>query len=388
MSKKEKVLPGFGGLKINNKEVSFQRLHLDVNNPRLSEEFSGSSEHDLLQNLFLNFDLGELADSMSKNGYFDEEPLIVCPKDLPPKFSRLSSKGSDLWKEYEKFIEDEETNFIVVEGNRRLATIKILLNNQLREKLKVNGWPEIEKVVRKDLENLPVIIYPMRESIMPYLGVRHITGIKKWESYSKARYIAGMKSKGFSIAEIRKTIGDRNKSTEKLYISYKLVDIMDGESEEMAKRAKGKFSYLILALGYGSYKDFLGMSKKIEEIDLENPVSRSKVKNLITLFSLLFGENKDKPSVITDSREITGKLDAVLRSKEATDYLVSTRNLSVAYEMTDGEEIQLLNELKEANWKLSSALGKVHRNKKSTAVKEEVDKCKETINRIVKELEK
>jgi hypothetical protein len=74
------------------------------------------------QALYRDFNIDELADSMAQNGYFDEEPLVAIPKILPGNliYEELSSEN------FENYIKQETTEFVVVEGNRRLATIKIL----------------------------------------------------------------------------------------------------------------------------------------------------------------------------------------------------------------------------------------------------------------------
>ena len=73
---------------------------------------------------------------MTKNGYLDEEPIVVIPKDLPEEFVGFQPEELVLKSEYVDFIEDPNTEFVVVEGNRRISTIKILLSDDLREELK------------------------------------------------------------------------------------------------------------------------------------------------------------------------------------------------------------------------------------------------------------
>ncbi|MCP4103959.1 MAG: hypothetical protein GY749_00240 [Desulfobacteraceae bacterium] len=42
---------------------------------------------------------------------------------------------------------------------------------------------------KKKPDTIPVIIYPSRDHILDYLGYRHITGIKEWESLAKTKYL-------------------------------------------------------------------------------------------------------------------------------------------------------------------------------------------------------
>lgn len=377
-----KEIFGIGG-KRPQLNLSVESLFLDPENPRLPEKIQGGNEDVLLLSLYEDFDLRELADSLSKNGYFDEEPLVGIPKDIPSKFLNKKEEELNKDKEYFELINNPDTKFIVVEGNRRLAAVKILLSSELRTKLKIKEWPEISKQVKEDILILPVIIYPKRKDVVPYLGVRHIIGIKKWEPYPKARYIASMIGKGLSLDEIQKIIGI---STRKSYICYKIIEQMEEEEEGSTEKAKSLFSYLLLSLGQGPIKDYIGIPKNLSDVDVEQPVQKNKIQNLKNLFSFLFGEGKEKFPVIKESRDITGKLTHVLRLKEATEFLIQTRDLDAAYDRSGGEEELVLKQLTKANRNLEDALGIVHRHK-TEQVRGEVKKCKETLNQISKILE-
>src|SRR6266566_6251302 len=102
-------------------------LLLDPENPRILIAKS-APQGDILRVLYQNEALGELANSFAHNGYFPEEPVVLVP----------SNSGSE--------------TFVVVEGNRRVATIKLLLDSHLREMLKVVGFPELSAERRKELE--------------------------------------------------------------------------------------------------------------------------------------------------------------------------------------------------------------------------------------------
>jgi hypothetical protein len=206
MPKKSASPPAGLGRKRPLKNIRIGRLHLDPENPRLPEEAQGSKEDELLQHLFTHFDLEEIAAPMAQNGYFDEEPLVAVPVDLPQKLQ--SAPGEPASEAYLAFLDKAE--FTVVEGNRRLATARILREPSTRQKLRARGWPEISDAVRHDLDELPVIIYPTRKEVLAYLGVRHITGNKKWDSYAKARYIVAMLDQGHTVDDIVREVGDRS----------------------------------------------------------------------------------------------------------------------------------------------------------------------------------
>jgi hypothetical protein len=318
---------------------------------------------------------------MSQNGYFDEEPLVAIPNGVPAKL-RKSSYDSP---EFKAFIKEKTTHFTVVEGNRRLATIKILLDRSLQKTLGIGkrSWPELERDVRDDLSKLPVIVYPSRDQVVPYLGVRHITGIKKWEAYAKARYIIDMLDMDFRIEDIEQRIGDRQGAGRKSVICYKMLEQAQEEFDYDIDSATENFSYLILSIGQGSIKRYLGLPNRLRDISLEKPVETDKMEELKNLLSWLFGEGKHIRAVIAESRDITNFLSAVVSSPEAAKYLERTRKLQDAYELSDGEETMLKKTLASANRSLEKALGIAHRHK-TREIKADIENCLETAKRLFK----
>ena len=83
--------------------VPVDRLRLDRESPRLAGEVAGASDAWIVARLHRSTGLDELLLSFSANGYLDIEPLVVMA-------------GHD----------GDESELIVLEGNRRLATLRLL----------------------------------------------------------------------------------------------------------------------------------------------------------------------------------------------------------------------------------------------------------------------
>ena len=77
---------------------------------------------------------------------------------------------------------------VVIEGNRRLAAVRILLTPEEFE-FSTADIPEITAQEKQELSELPVVIGTRGDS-WRYLGFKHVNGPAKWSSYAKARYIA------------------------------------------------------------------------------------------------------------------------------------------------------------------------------------------------------
>lgn len=132
-----------------------------------------------------------------------------------------------------------------------------------------------------------------------------------------------------------------------------------------------------------SEKEILVALTKI--FDLEE-LAYSIIENLKYLFSWLFGEGVEKLPVIKESRDISNKLVTILRKSETIEHLKLNRDLEDAYELSDGEKVRLLRNLTNANRRLESSSGIIHRYK-TEEVLSEVKKSFDTIKTILKILE-
>lgn len=368
-------------------DISIEKLHLDAENPRLPQKLRGKSEIEITAILKKYFDLEELAYSMAENGYFDEEPMVAIPNNLPGQFSKIDPADLSGNNKYIEYLKKDSTHFTVVEGNRRLASVKILLSEKLRLDLRLKSWPELNKNVKDDLSILPVIVYKSRQEVLSYMGVRHISGIKKWDAFSKALYIAHMIEQGLTIDEIQQAVGDRSNSARKIYLCYRLVETVENEFEMNTEKATNYFSYLLLSVGQGAVKDFLGIPKRLVDVVFDNPVPANKLKNLKELFSWLFGNGKEEFPVIKESRDITNYLVPVLRNEESLEHLRLTRDLIDAYERSEGEKVLLMRNLRKANKWIENSIGILSRHKKDQEVTNEIERFEGNVKTIKKILE-
>ncbi len=113
---------------------------------------------------------------MAENGYFDAEPLVAFPINLPQEFASSDYNELKDNQDYERFIKSHDTHFIVAEGNRRLGAAKLLFRGDKAT------FPKLNKDIEEDLSILPAIIYPKRKDVLAYLGARHIIGTRKWDA--------------------------------------------------------------------------------------------------------------------------------------------------------------------------------------------------------------
>jgi len=370
-------------------------LELDNKNPRLAEEHQGGAQFDILKVLYDEFDLDEIAYSMAENGYFDEEPVIVIPKNFPKNFSWDNNIETLEKKLEELIVSNKKVRFVVIEGNRRIASAGLLVHKGLKDKLKISAddFPKItNEAVKDDLGIIPSIVYKDRKDISPYLGVRHIAGVLKWEAYAKARYIASRiedelrkgKSIKNSIQEVQRKVADRSDSIKMQYMAYKISEQARDDIDFDVDIIINRFSLISVALKYPSIRDFIGVVS-YKEAKFDKPlVPKNKLNNLDTLFTWIFGKGKEKLSILTDSRKIQSHLSYILADKEATEHLLKYGNLEEAYEMGGGEREFIKKKINIAKRAVANALQYSYKYNKD----EEIMVLLKELIGAIKELEK
>lgn len=175
------------------KRIEIKDLRLDPSNPRLAELGipGDATQTDLVKALWDEMAVEEVAMSIAYSGYFKHEPL---------------------------FVEDSgDGTYVVIEGNRRLAAVMLLLDGALRQKVKATKLPTISAERRAELSELPVIVTTRKDS-WRYLGFKHVNGPATWGSYAKAQYIAFVHNNyGVPLDDIADQIGDRNSTVLRMY---------------------------------------------------------------------------------------------------------------------------------------------------------------------------
>jgi hypothetical protein len=273
--------------------VSPDLLMLDTENPRFAGLTEEISDDQLLTKLRKEMHLDELIDSFRENCFYNTEPLLVVESP------------------------QETGKFIVVEGNRRLAAIKLLLTPNFK----------VDKKIKDQLaKRIPVAVYPNRKSLWSYLGFRHINGPKEWDSYSKAVYAYSVHKKyKIALEEIANRIGDAHLTVIRMCNGLMVLEQAESEgffSSKDVDLRKFYFSHLYTILQKDNTKKFLGIRSTKKDIFKKNPVPASKLKNLQRLLELLFGNQAGTiHSVIRSQNPDLKRLDEVLGNKTAYNYL-------------------------------------------------------------------
>lgn len=315
--------------------VELDNLLLDSKNPRLAELGvpANSLQFDLVKALWEEMAVEEVAMSIAYSGYFEHEPLFVEP--------------------------DGKGKYVVIEGNRRLAAVMLLVDPTLRQKLRATKLPPINQARINSLAKLPVIVTTRKDS-WRYLGFKHVNGPATWGSYSKAQYIAHVHNDyGVPLEDIALQIGDYNSTVLRMYRG--LMIIQQAEQSKVFARhdiAKNKFhfNYIYTGMDYPGIVGFLGLRAK--GITPQKPVPATKLKNLGDLLGWLYGkESSDTPSLIRSQNPDLKTLDTILLSDTGVKALRDGLPLSVAHDISQGDERIFRQALQQAKQALQKAHG-------------------------------
>lgn len=325
-----------------SKEIDLNRLTFDPKNPRLPHKFYNQEDESLVIDYMIRHEnIIELMKSISITGYSDAEPLLVVPN---------------------------QDNFIVVEGNRRLAALKLLSNPKLA-KIRINTIKEVLEEAEHRPSKIPCIVYEERSDILDYLGYRHITGVKDWGPLEKARYLDQLYSI-YSIdrnstsvySKLAKMIGSKSDYVAKLHTSLKLYEVANDSAFFDTEITDNDidFSWIPTAIGYKGIREFIGLERNsIENIPYLNS------ENLKKIFIWLFDPKK---KVVPESRQIS-QLAKVTEHSEAIEKLKVSGSLDEALLYTSAPKdlfIELLKKSKESLRQAKNAIEQLSEKPKET----------------------
>lgn len=302
--------------------IEVEQLQLDLTNPRfgLSE---ASSQDQALQYLLQRSDLKELWDSFAQKGFEPFEPLIGV---LAPE---------DTWKQADK------PEYVIVEGNRRLAAVKTMLEPAIISSMTKKTVPALPAEHRPSLLKLPVYVVGRREDAYDYIGFKHINGPSSWGSLAKAKFgvllFEERRGKGSDediLSDLSKRLGDTPSQALRTLVAYKIFEqaiSLEMVPDPASAEVQVDFSHLYTMLPNPGTRKYLGLGEKPlrpEQIS-DNPIPQGHIDKLRHLMGWLFGDDERDP-VIQRQGTDRPKLQKVLSSDIATQTLEETGDFEQA----------------------------------------------------------
>jgi hypothetical protein len=352
------------GQSLGLKEIPLKDLDFDPANPRLPDELQPRTQPALLSYLSTTKALEQLGESMARVGYFDEEPLLVVPSDH---------------------------RYTVVEGNRRLAALRLLTDPKAREKVGATAWDRLADEAAQSghtFEGIPCLVYGRRTDLIAFLGFRHVTGIAPWSAEAKARFIANLVlDYGFDFYQVGRAIGSRQDAVRRQFVAFQALRAAAKQDADTSL-AEDHFGVWYRALQNPTIRAYVGVRGWNEGIEPDLPVLTGGIDRLVEALAWLFGEGedgRDPPPVIRDSREID-KLGEVLKDERATALLRRTRNLAASRESLGGDRDILVGSLSTAHHHLLIALGQADLFAGDEKIIELADRVRSRANKVAETL--
>lgn len=344
--------------------ASVDELLLDHKNPRLGREvIQKNLDQDALLKEMKDWSLEELAVSFLETGFWYQEPLVVVEEQ--------SGKSKEK---------------IVVEGNRRLAALKLLKAAFDGDaigpawKLMVAGKREPKDLFAK----LPFVIAESRSEVASFIGFRHVTGIKEWRPSEKAEFIVYLVDNfGLTYDQVRRRIGSKTDTVRRNYIAYHILLQMEGVAGIDIGKVENRFSILFLSLRTEGVQKYLNLNLEATPPRAKRPVAKAYLDNLKHFSAWLFGTDEVAP-IFTDSRRIE-EFGRVLLSKRAVDYLLRDKrpNLDTAIDLAGADAPDVIERLENARDNIQFSLGRAHLYKRDPKLKAAVGEIGQHVARLL-----
>lgn len=300
-------------------DIPVDQLELDPRNPRLPEELLDKPEPTILRWLDDEAVLNELAASMVENGFFAHEPLIV--RRDPSARGRLT----------------------VVEGNRRLAALDILL--QLPAAVDAGRQFEFAVAPTEDqlerLKVVPCVLVDDPEEVRKFLGFRHIGGIRTWSPEAKARYLDEEVRRAISdgsqnvFRDVARLVGSNVPGVRGPYVAlYILRAAREDYAIDSNFVMRNKFGVWNRMMNSADLRAYIGFADAQTPDEVATSVRSLNPENLAEVLGDLQPAEGQPRAVLNDSRDVTAYA-AVLQNPRAHETLRTYLDLSLARQIVE-----------------------------------------------------
>ncbi len=294
-------------MNLKNIKLPINRLVLDPNNYRLDYErnlrvYKESEivrEQESTLKRLEKEKLGELRESIVKNGFLEMDRIVV---------RKLKS-------------DETEDLYLVVEGNRRTAALKGLVEDYIEGKIDIPN-----KIFKKSKSLNVVCIEGTDEELKEFsaglMGVRHVSGPKRWSGYQSARLIDERHRAGNTFEQIGALLGISDVEAERRFRNFRAFEQLK-KDEEYGDRILQKHYALLsefLSPSRGA-REWLGWEENVEAdvYEFTNKKELHRVYSAITAK----GGNKAEVTNVTKAREFISAVE----SKERLSLLMEGERL-------------------------------------------------------------
>lgn len=99
------------------------------------------------------------------------------------------------------------SKYVVIEGNRRVCSLQMLLSRDLIPKGFEHRIPAANRAVLVSCGQLEIDVVPNRAAAIALMSKRHIDGVKQWKALAKKRFFTAYYSSGQSVQALSEITG-------------------------------------------------------------------------------------------------------------------------------------------------------------------------------------
>jgi len=199
--------------------ISVEVLDFDLDNPRFT-----SLRNRVLDGAFDPFDticnvfeVRSLVASIVTGSYYEAEPLLILPNG---------------------------NRYTVLDGNRRLAAIQIILNREIHTYHYPQWLGEPSRESLESIREVPVMVVNDRKDAWPLLARRHGMGTIKWDNYGKASFFQHV-SDSYTVPDyqLANHLGVERRELRSFLMPNRLISRAEGAGVWSRSQMEGKWIY-------------------------------------------------------------------------------------------------------------------------------------------------
>ncbi len=351
-------------------KVKLEQLYLDPNNPRLEASnnkkitdkraVEEGIQTRCLERIRTEIKVGDLIDSIKTCGFATIDRIVL----------RLIN----------------QKQYIVVEGNRRVTALKILVKKHKEGSMSLNSS------ILKGIEQFEALLYKGDNKDIAWViqGLRHATGIKKWEDYPKAKWITRIHEAGTSPGEIASRFGMKPQAEVsrliRAYYGFEQAKTDVDYGDDLKQEKFGMFTEVVFAKS--QIKDWLGWD------DPKKRFKKTDNLNKFVAWTVPDEEGKTKIDISATTRDTLSKLVLPENKKLFEDFeegkvgidecreRISTEEMEITVDLS--ANIKSLEKMKGMLIKLPIAKMQLAKDKAGKEQKKRIIELLKELNKVVK----
>lgn len=289
-------------------QLGLDQLLLDPNNPRFSE--LGEELKPILESRFAEdkvqlstkekmkspvFDVSELKDTIKTVGFLPMDRIVV-----------RSWKGKTA---------DNVDRYVVIEGNRRVTALKWLID------LHENAKETFSEELLQNFNSIGALL--LDDTVAPETatlilpGLRHVSGVKEWGPYQKAKAVHALRKAGLSPQEAAQSLGLSTRAANTSYRCFLALEQMKADEEFGEFAVPKMYSYFEESFKRPDVKTWLNWNDEKE--------SFANDENLKEFYSWMIppSDNEDGSPKLPEAKSVRD-LGTIIKDEQALNVFRST----------------------------------------------------------------